>query len=445
MATESTDHARRRWSEALARRGLALAWLTFGLVAFLWITSLVFSTYRAGRLYDFAQEWTSVRNYQSGLPVYLDFAQSLERHIGGTANPTFSYNAHPPASILLALPFGLLEYPSAYLIWNIASLICLGLSLWMIVRIRRGNARDVSFLGLLVVVVFGNALTHQLVQGQLNLVILLLITAAWAADRKNAVAISGALIGLAAAIKLFPAFLVLYPLARRRWLAVGTAALTFLAVNGMAWFMFSGQAYADYFLRVAPELSKFRDALPNASLLGFWTKLLDGSLGEVVPVWHCPPLAKALGVACSLAAAAGTLYVMNRVARRSADAASCDTDQDLSFALCCAGMLLASPITWDHYFLLLIPGLWFAWCAYGGQAGAKTLVAVCAVLLMWVNPYSVWDRFLLEPGGPDGRPHPLSPAGFLTLASFQFYALLGFYLLVLGRLRCRMTRSPEVA
>jgi alpha-1,2-mannosyltransferase len=413
----------------------AFAWLTFAAFSCLWIASIVFGTFRSGRVFDFAQEWTSVRNYLAGLPVYLDFGESVEMHIGGSANPAFSYNAHPPAAILLALPFGMLDYPHAYLAWNIASLICLGLSLWLIFRVRREASLGMDSLGLLALVLLGNSLAHQLVQGQLNLVILLLITGAWMADRKHAPATSGVLIGMAAAFKLFPAFLILYHLAQRKWRAVWSAALTFLAVNGVAWFLFSGQAYFDYFLRAAPSVAKFRDARPNASLLGFWSKLFDGGFGEVLPLWHCPPLAKSLAIISCLALAAATFWLIARIARRSAGPDRCDTDQDLSFALCSAGMLLASPITWDHYFLLLVPGLWFAWQAYRGRRGAKTLVAVFAVLLVWMNPYSLWDMLVLEQDGSNGQVQPIGPVGVLTLISFQFYALLGFYLMVFVELR----------
>ena len=458
MSDQMTITVRRPWPQALADTCRLLAWLTLGVSSFLWIALTVFGAFQAGRMYDFAQEWTSARNYLTGLPVYLDFGQSLELHIGGTANPTFSYNAHPPAAVLLGLPFGMLDYSFAYLSWNILSLICLVLSLWMIAECRRDESWGMDLLGLLVLVFFGNALAHQLVQGQLNLIILLLIAAAWAADRKDAVVASGALIGLAAALKLFPAFLVLYHLARRQWRAVVSAALAFLAVNAATWFLFTGRAYADYFLRAAPELSKFRDALPNASLLGFWAKLFDGSLGEVAPIWHYPPLAEVLAAVSILAVTATTLWALKYVRLSSLTQPPADvrlssltqpngqagkpdvqdTDRDLSFALCCAGMLLASPITWDHYFLLLIPSFWFAWQAYQGRPGGKTLIALFAVLLLWTSPYSLWDRFLLQSGGPNGRAHPVSPTGVLTLVSFQFYALLGFYLLIFAELRRRI-------
>ena len=43
-------------------------------------------------------------------------------------------NAHPPSSVLLALPLARLNYPDAFLAWSLISLAALALSLWIVVR-----------------------------------------------------------------------------------------------------------------------------------------------------------------------------------------------------------------------------------------------------------------------------------------------------------------------
>jgi hypothetical protein len=108
-------------------------------------------------------------------------------------------------------------------------------------------------------------------------------------------------------------------------------------------------------------------------------------------------------------------------------------------------MLLASPITWDHYFLLLIPGVWLAWRATSGRAGFRTLIVVLAVALLWLNPYSLWQTFLPERYASNGQVQAVRPAGVLTLVSFQFYALLGFYLLICVELCRQLTGSNSAA
>jgi alpha-1,2-mannosyltransferase len=398
------------------------------------LTRLAIASACGHDLYDFSQEWTSARNFVVGQPVYLDYGRSVEIHFGRRISAHFQYNAHPPASILLALPFSPLAYRHAFLAWTALSAFCLAVSLWFLVRGCRPRPSALQALVPVTFVLTSSALVQQTIQGQLNLVLLALITGAWFAHRKDRLGLSGFLIGVAAAIKLFPAFLVLVPLAQRKWRAVSGTAVAFLSVNGLGWGLLGGQTYLDYFLIVTPDVAKFRDTWPNASLLGFWSKLFDGGFGQVLPVFHAPILAKSLaGVSC-LALAAATYWAVARIGRRTAGAAVADSDLDLAFSLGCAGMLLASPITWDHYFLLLLPGLWLVWRACSGQVIFQALVVTFAIALVWANPFTLWRAAIPEHFGRNGQVYPVGPVGVLTLLSFQFYSLLGFYLLVFAEL-----------
>ena len=366
--------------------------------------------------------------------MYLDFGQSLEIHLGGSASPTFRYNAHPPAAVLIALPFGLLDYPSAYVAWSAVSLVCLGISLWLLVGPGRDRQSGRAGICLLTLVVSGNSLTHQIVQGQLNLLLLALIVGAWWADRKDWPAISGALIGVAAAVKLFPAFLIVFHLAQRRWRAVWGSAIAFLLVNASGCLVLGFEAYRDYFWRVAPDVAKFRDTWPNSSLLGFWSKLFDGVSGHVVPLSPSPAIAQALTALSCLAVLASSVWAVPRIAPASGSDFAPGSNRDLAFGLCCTGMLLASPITWDHAFLLLVPAFWFAWQACRGQFATRVLIVVLATVLLWVNPVTVWRLAVPDQFGATGHPRLADPACVLTFVSFQFYALLGIYLLILAQL-----------
>lgn len=437
MASDIVLPRPQRRTRCLTEFAARIACATICLFSAVAITCVILTAVRTGRLFDFAQEWTSVRNFLVGLPVYLDYRQSLEIHLGGSASPTFTYNAHPPGAVLLALPFGLLEYRAAYLLWSVASLICLGLSFWLLLAAGQRQRGGWAGLGLLTLVVSGNAFTHQMIQGQLNLVLLALIAGAWWADRRDLPATSGVLIGVAAATKVFPAFLILFHVAQRKWRAVGGTVVGFLAFNGLGCLVFGPQAYRDYFLRVAPDVAKFRDTWPNASLLGFWSKLFDGAHGHVVPLWHSPSAARTLTVLSCLILVAATLWSVGWIARFAGRASDGGGDRNLAFGLCCSGMLLASPITWDHAFLLLIPAFWFAWQACDGRTAVRLLIVLLAIVLLWLNPMTVWAAIVPDQFGTNGRARLASPACALTVVSFQFYALLGFYLLVFAALRRR--------
>src|SRR5579885_1788241 len=77
---------------------------------------------------DFFQEYASARNWLEGLPVYADLRDTAPRYLGAPLEGRRSdvvLNAHPPTSVLLALPLSWLEFADAFLIWNIVSLAAL--------------------------------------------------------------------------------------------------------------------------------------------------------------------------------------------------------------------------------------------------------------------------------------------------------------------------------
>src|SRR5262249_15732212 len=120
-----------------------------------------------------------------------------------------------------------------------------------------------------------NPFRQQVNQGQLNFVLLMLLTLAWAADRRGRPVSPGAAVGAAAAIKLFPVFIALYFLGRRDWRALGGVALGGGVLMGIAAIALGVDTIGTYFRAVVPQANEWRSAWINASLPGLWSKLLD--------------------------------------------------------------------------------------------------------------------------------------------------------------------------
>src|SRR5262249_39739644 len=131
-------------------------------------------------------------------------------------------------------------------------------------------------------------------QGQLSLVLLFLITAAWALDRSGRSDAAGLLIGGAAAVKLFPAYLGVFFAARGRWRALVAAAASFAVLNLATAAVLGRKTYDDYLHIVLPYMRVFPTLGFNFSIAGFWNKLFDpaGEGGVVVPLWHSPAIAR---------------------------------------------------------------------------------------------------------------------------------------------------------
>ena len=182
-------------------------------------------------------------------------------------------------------------------------------------------------------------------------------------------------------------------------------------MNAVALAVLGGRCFSDYVTQVLPTLDRFRDYWPNASLVGFWCKLFEARSGHVIPLWQNPPLAK-MGILLSCTLVCGLCgWKIWRARERS--------QQDLAFAICVLGMLLVSPITWDHYFLLLLLPIAIFWSQQDGNGRKRWGLLVAALLLAWLSPKRISDLTIPGPGelplSPDVTPSVAAPWQVLTV------------------------------
>jgi hypothetical protein len=260
----------------------------------------------------------------------------------------------------------------------------------------------------------------QVLQGQLNLVLLFLVTLCWVADRAGRPLAAGCLIGTATAIKLFPAFLFIYFVARRCWKALLGGALALVALTCLTIGVLGLDAYRDYVVEAIPRASEFRSSWNNASLVGFWTRLFDPvTVVERVEPLVRSPRAALFGVltSCLLVAVAIVFVTLKAVTRR---------DRDRAFSLAVTGMLLVSPITWYHSLVLLLLPIATTWERLPRRALFTSGFALM-IVAFWVVPLPLQHIFIGRVGMVDGV--AATPLHSLTVLSYQFYALLSLFVL----------------
>ena len=139
---------------------------------------------------DFFQDWTSARNVLEGRPAYLPLSQAAALHgpkLGGrpAVIPRLPWNAHPPTSVLATLPLALLDYLDAVTLWNVLGLIAIAASLALIFRELRFPVAAWSILPIVTLGLLCNPVRAQVVYGQWNALLLLLLTLGWVADRRD--------------------------------------------------------------------------------------------------------------------------------------------------------------------------------------------------------------------------------------------------------------------
>ena len=336
---------------------------------------------------DFFQEWASARNRTEGLPIYTPQLTTMRLYLGRAIEPDELHlvrNVHPPTSVLLALPLARLDYSDAFLVWSLLSLAALAVSFGLVVWQLHYPFRVWSLLPTVTLLLVCNPFRQQMVQGQLNLFLLVLIVGIWVADRTGRPKWAGTLLGAAAAIKLFPGLLFLYFLLRRQWSVVAAGIASLVLLTGLTAVVLGPSVYDSYLHEAMPEVVEYYDRWNNLSLIGFWLKLFDGRTGRVMRVialWYNPLLARTLIVlSCGI-----VLFYLARTIRRAQTRPDCDH----AFGLTLTAMLLVSPVTWDHYLVLLLIPLALLWLRIPPRSERRVLFWLCTIAL-WLTPMVYW-------------------------------------------------------
>src|SRR3712207_4140858 len=272
-------------------------------------------------------------------------------------------NLNPPLWILLISPLGLLEPLVAYRIFAVVTLtVTIGYLAWMADELR---LRPRWAVGGVVMLLLSSPMLATLALGQIYPVLALGLVAAWVADRRGRTLISGGAIGLVVALKPSLAPVLLWPLVRRRWRAFGVALASGAAATLVAAVAVGPGATLDW-LRLLSD----RSASPywdNASLPGAAARLFtDNEFAQHVAILPWTVLvAYALGIGAIAITAVG-------IGRGS----------EAGLWALVAASLLASPIAWHNYLVLLGPGILLL-LARGRTAPAFLLLALQAIPAQW--------------------------------------------------------------
>ena len=371
---------------------------------------------------DFYQEWSSARSLMTGRSIYAPLSETIGPYLGLAKEPGtewhWSVNVHPPTSVLLGIPFQTTDYWNAFLAWNLTSLAALAISLGLIFHELKIRFTATCVLPVLAGLLLFEPLWQQTIQGQLNLMLLLMLTGVWVADRRDQPVVAGTLAGLSLATKLFPGFLFLYFLFQRRWKALIAGTISVVAFTTLTVLLAGTEAYVTYWNDVFPTTGQWWSAWNNASLAGFWFKLFSAEqYGR-----HLTPLVESMVIARigTMVSWGIVLVILLPIVWKAGN----QEERDHAFGLSLTAMLLVSPVTWEHYFLLLFLPLTLVWVTLPESSPRRWLLGMVVVSLGM--PLMTIGNLVI-PGGFFGG--TAGPAHTLLLLSLQMYGLLGLYVL----------------
>ncbi|MGW4243450.1 glycosyltransferase 87 family protein [Nocardia sp. NPDC004722] len=222
----------------------------------------------------------------------------------------------------------------AFLLVNVGVLYACVLLCWRMLGYRI-TPRIASIAALLAITcLFLEPVRTTLFYGQINLVLMLLVL--WDFSRADDSRARGVGVGLAAGVKLVPAFFIVQFLALRQWRAAATATAALAATVALAWIVSPGDS-RQYWLstffhsdRIAPDTEP-----ANQSIRGVLAHLSGGSS----PVWWWLLLA-------GMAAGAG-LAISVALYRRA--------ERLLSVTLAGMTACAVSPFSWGHHWVWFVP------------------------------------------------------------------------------------------
>jgi alpha-1,2-mannosyltransferase/arabinofuranan 3-O-arabinosyltransferase len=270
---------------------------------------------------------------------------------------------NPPFWTVLISPLGLLNELTAYRVFAMAMMLTsIGCLAWIAteLRLRTGWA----IVGV-VILLLSTPLEITLSLGEIYPVLALGLVAAWVADRHGRPMAAGLALGLVIAIKPSLVLIVLWPLLRRRWDMLGAALASGSAAMFVGMFVVGPEETLDWLQLLGnTDLS---GTWYNASLPGTAARLFRGN-NYTEPLVTLP---SAINVAFVLGV---ELLILTALKVRK--------DPEVGLWALVAASLLASPIAWYTYLVLLGPGILLL-LARGRTAPALLLLTLQTIPSQW--------------------------------------------------------------
>lgn len=302
---------------------------------------------------DFIQEYLMARAVISGVDPYIPLPDLADVLLGPLPVTLLPHpNVHPPAGALLSLPFGLLEYQTAAMVWLIFEFICLAGSAYLLLRHMLKKVKPVYIFVSLTLLLLWSPVKDELSVGQLMSLLLLLLTGSWLTLRRNKDVWGGVLLGIVLSIKLIGWTIVLYLLLKRRWKAVFASGLIFILANGLSGILIGFDNVINYYLVVGSSAAAlYMNHERNISVWTLGYRLFDGTYSNAAFSIEAPPMIFLPTIAPVISGifVIGLLVIILWKTHKS-------NDFDLAYGnLICANIVL-TPIAWSHYYILaLIP------------------------------------------------------------------------------------------
>jgi hypothetical protein len=315
---------------------------------FVWLT-ITIKYSDASKDTDFSQD------YKAGAVVL----QSTSTSIYGPFDPTHFIRAenegmiwgfHPPTVAPLFVPFALLSFPVAFTLFSIINLLLFMGLLWYCSKyLNEAGLPEWVFAIFLLWYPF----TFCIARGQFAVMLAVLLLGVAQALHTGKDIRAGCLLGLTIAVKIFPALCCLYLLLTRRWCALFFTGITFVVILLLTVSIVGLSDVRLYFSEIVRiNVDLYATHYINISLNNLIAPLFIPNVWvENVVSW--PIVAKIFSLF-----AGGGIIAMLVLLTLKIQPAGAPFNWGLFYMYATASTVL-SPISWEHNFLIALPGFVF--------------------------------------------------------------------------------------
>jgi hypothetical protein len=329
------------------------------------LLGVLFAEKISRKMPDLAVYWTAAVRARAAEPLYRTEDQHYQ-------------HKYLPAFAIFAIPLGLLSLSAAKAVWFavtiglISALVTLSLSLIPTPR------RPTWLLVTLTLLAMGKFYGHELVLGQVNALLGVLVLLALTALRRGREARAGLLIALAIVVKPYAVIFLPWLAARRRRESIAAAAIGFFGVLALPAVVYGVagniREHRAWWHTVTHSTPPNLTNLDNVSVAGMYAKWLG--VGTTATMLTIVTLAL-------LAALAVAVY-----RRRSAIA----FPEGLEGSLLLTLIPLCSPQGWDYVFLLSTPAVLYLVNYLDRLPLALRVAVVAALAAIGLSLYDVLGR-----------------------------------------------------
>lgn len=254
-----------------------------------------------------------------------------------------------PIIALLFTPFTVLDKHKATIVFTILGLLTVLAAYYFIVKLTKvSDEKRIALLGLFII---NGPLYNSLWYGNLTHFVLLLLLAALFCLKKQREFWLGILLAIAALIKIPLLLLGVYFAMRRRWQVIAGFGVALLVVVGASVLLFGFDLHLAWLHHIGMFSGKPVSAYGVQSVDGFLARLLLNTTGDlrnwnpIVVSWKYKTIRSVL----LFILIGGTVWICWR-----AKEPTTLVEKNLEFAIVLTLALVISPISWIHYYLLLL-------------------------------------------------------------------------------------------